>query len=103
MRIFEPLAAAGEASLEDLAQAAAYADGLARWRARDFMGAAECFMRFAHADPAAAAFLARAKALAAHPPGPDWEPVYRLGGKIGQGVRAGVASSRAGWRIFLPP
>ena len=81
VRIFEPLAAAGEASLEDLAQAAAYVDGLARWRARDFMGAAECFTRFAHADPAAAAFLARAKALVAHPPGPDWEPVYRLEGK----------------------
>jgi len=74
VRIFEP-------SPEDLAQAAAYADGLARWRARDFLGAAECFMRFAHADPAAAAFLARAKVLAAHPPGPDWEPVYRLEGK----------------------
>jgi hypothetical protein len=81
VRIFEPLATAGEASPEDLAQSAAYADGLARWRARDFMGAAECFMRFAQADPAAAAFLARAKALAAHPPSPNWEPVYRLEGK----------------------
>jgi adenylate cyclase len=81
VRIFEPLAAAGEASAEDRAQAAAYADGLARWRARDFTAAAECFMRFAHADPAAATFLARAKALAAHPHGPDWEPVYRLEGK----------------------
>jgi len=81
VRIFEPLAAAGEASPEDLAQAAAYADGLARWRARDFTGAAESFTRFAHAEPAAAAFLARANALVAHPPGLDWEPVYRLEGK----------------------
>jgi adenylate cyclase len=81
VRIFEPLAAAGEASPEDQAHAAAYAEGLARWRTRDFAGAAECFMRSAHADPAAAVFLARAKALAAHPPGPDWEPVYRLEGK----------------------
>ena len=38
-------------------------------------------MRFAHLDPTAAAFLVRAKALAAHPPGPEWEPVYRLEGK----------------------
>jgi adenylate cyclase len=81
VRIFEPLAAAGEASPEDQAHAAAYAEGLARWRARDFMGAAECFVRFAHADPAAATFLARAKALAGRPPGPDWEPIYRLEGK----------------------
>jgi adenylate cyclase len=81
VRIFEPLAAAGEASPEDQAQAAAYAEGLARWRARDFMGAAECFVRFAHADPAAATFLARAKALAGRPPGLDWEPIYRLEGK----------------------
>ena len=81
VRIFEPLAAAGAASPQDLAQSAAYADGLARWRARDFMAAAECFMRFAQADPAATAFLARAKVLAAHPPSPDWEPVYRLEGK----------------------
>jgi class 3 adenylate cyclase len=81
VRIFEPLAVAGEASPEDVAQAAAYADGLARWRARDFLGAGKCFMRFAHADPAASAFLARAKVLAAHPPGPDWEPVYPLEGK----------------------
>jgi class 3 adenylate cyclase/CHASE2 domain-containing sensor protein len=81
VRIFEPLAAAGQAGPDDLAQAAAYADGLAHWRARDFAGAAECFARFAHADPAAAAFLARAKGLAAHPPEPNWEPVYRLEGK----------------------
>ncbi len=81
VRIFEPLAAAGEVSPEDIARAAAYADGLAHWRARDFGGAAECFMRFAHLDPTAAAFLVRAKALAAHPPGPEWEPVYRLEGK----------------------
>jgi adenylate cyclase len=81
VRIFEPLAAAGDLSLEDRVHAAAYAEGLAHWRACDPGGAAECFMRFAHADPAAAAFLARAKALATHPPGPGWEPVYRLEGK----------------------
>jgi adenylate cyclase len=81
VRIFQPLAVTGEASPEAQAHAVAYADALARWRARDFAGAAECFMRFAHVDPPAAAFLARAKALAAHPPGPEWEPVYRLEGK----------------------
>jgi class 3 adenylate cyclase len=81
VRIFEPIAAAGEATPEDIAHAAAYADGLAHWRARDFAGAAECFARFPDADPAAAAFLARAKVAAAHPSGPDGEPVYRLEGK----------------------
>jgi adenylate cyclase len=81
VRIFEPLAAVGEAGPDDLAHAAAYADGLAHWRARDFAAAAECFARFAHADPPAEAFLVRAKLFAAHSPGPDWEPVYRLEGK----------------------
>jgi adenylate cyclase len=64
-----------------LAHAASYADGLSRWRLREFARAAECFARYADADPAAAAFLARAKKLLAHPPDPDWEPVNVLEGK----------------------
>ncbi len=78
VRIYEPLAETGRESAEQAAQASAYAEGLARWRARDFAAARDAFARFAAADPAAAQFQARATALAADPPGPEWEPVATL-------------------------
>ena len=80
VKILEPLDEAGMSD-EQSAVAAAYADGLARWRVRDFAGAAACFARVAGRDPPSALFLERAQTLAAHPPGPDWEPVNTLEGK----------------------
>jgi len=77
-KIYEPLAAAGEATPQQLSCSEAYAEGLARWRGRDFAGAAEHFARLASADPPAALFLERATELAHEPPGPDWEPVNAL-------------------------
>lgn len=76
--VFEPLCEAGNESAEQAERAAAYADGLARWRAADFAGAARSFARFADSDPPAARFLARAQKFAAHPPGPNWDPVNQL-------------------------
>ena len=73
-RVFEPLGAAGAVSAEQAEYAKAYAEGLARFRARDFVGAAEAFARAAGKDPPSALFLARADELARSPPGPDWEP-----------------------------
>ena len=81
VRIYDPLAERGRETPEQTARAAAYAEGLACWRARDFAGAASCFARTADADPPAALFLARVKQLAERPPGPDWEPVFTLEGK----------------------
>ena len=81
VKIFEPLAVAGEATREQLAYAASYAQGLDRWRSRDFKGAVTCFSHFADADPPSSAFLARAERHLAQPPGPDWAPVYVLEGK----------------------
>jgi class 3 adenylate cyclase len=81
VRIYEPLAQAGAASAEQVEQTAIYAEGLARWRARDFCGAAQSFARLAEADPPAALFMARAKEYAAHPPSGDWEAVCTLEGK----------------------
>jgi adenylate cyclase len=81
VKIFEPLAESGQASADDEARAGAYAQGLACWRARDFAGAAQSFERVARADPPSALFLARARAYAANPPGPDWKPVNALEGK----------------------
>jgi adenylate cyclase len=81
VRIHEPLAEAGSVAPEQAAHAATYAEGLARWRARDFHGAAEILRPLAEADPPAATLLARSVALDLHPPGPDWEPVFTLEGK----------------------
>ena len=81
VKIYDPLAEFGRESPEQAARAAIYAEGLACWRARDFAGAVRCFARIADVDPPAARFLPRAQQFAAHPPGPDWEPIFRLEGK----------------------
>jgi len=61
--------------------AAAYAEGLAHWRAREFAAAATCFERVAEFDKPSALFLRRAGELANQPPGADWEPVSALESK----------------------
>ncbi len=81
IKVFEPLAEKGEESEEQAKAAAAYAEGLACWRAREFAKAADAFGRTADIDPASALFGKRARALAANPPPPDWTPVNILEGK----------------------
>ena len=81
VRIYEPLARADEATPDLAARAATYAEGLACWRKREFKAAAQVFDRIAEDDAPAALFAKRAQAFAAHPPGPDWEPVNTLEGK----------------------
>jgi adenylate cyclase len=81
VKIYDLLGEPGQQTAELSARVAAYAEGLHRWRARDFAGATECFARIAAVDPPSALFLARAKELAGRPPGPDWEPVLSLEGK----------------------
>ncbi len=81
IRIYEPLAAAGQETPEQSAHTAAYVEGLGHWRARNFAGAAESFARVAANDPPSALFLKRAQEYALHPPGPDWQPVNALEGK----------------------
>jgi class 3 adenylate cyclase len=81
VKIFEPFAESGHTTPEQAAYMAIYAEGLARWRARDFSGAAKCFERIAGSDPPSARFLTRAKEFACHPPDPDWEPVCTLEAK----------------------
>jgi adenylate cyclase len=75
VRIFEPLGAAGEVAPDLTSRAQAYGEGLTRYRARDFEGAAAQFATVASDDPPAARMLERARQLAQQPPGPDWEPV----------------------------
>ena len=78
VKIYELLDQAGQLTAERKAVAAAYAEGLASWRQRDFATAVQCFERAAAIDPPSARFLPRAKALALAPPGPDWDSVCTL-------------------------
>jgi adenylate cyclase len=81
IKVFEPLAEKGTESAGQTKVAAAYAEGLACWRAREFAKAADAFGRMAEMDPASALFGKRATALATNPPGSDWTPVNILEGK----------------------
>jgi adenylate cyclase len=81
VKVYEALAEAGHETPGQQRIAAAYAEGLACWRARRFGQAAECFDRLADVDPPSALFRARARELADHPPPPDWVPVNTLEGK----------------------
>ncbi|QOG22186.1 adenylate/guanylate cyclase domain-containing protein [Bradyrhizobium sp. SEMIA] len=81
IKVFEPLANRGAQSAKQAKVAAAYAEGLACWRAREFAKAADAFAKTANTDPTSALFAKRAQALAANPPPPDWTPVNALEGK----------------------
>jgi len=81
LKIYELMAEAGQETPEQVASAAAYAEGLEHWRLREFDGAATCFARVAESDKPSALFLERARAFASRPPGPDWEPVNTLEAK----------------------
>ena len=78
VKIYEPLAERGLETPGQTRVASTYEEGLTRWRARDFHGAASCFEKIAKDDPPAALFLARAREFALHPPGEDWRAVCTL-------------------------
>ena len=78
IRVFEPICEAGRQSPEQLARTSSYTEGLARWRARDFAGAAQAFAVSADADAPSALYLERAKLLAENPPAENWRPVQTL-------------------------
>ncbi len=79
VRIYEPLALAGQESADHVERAERYREGLDLWRAGDFAGAASAFARIADADPPAAKFMSRARAAAAASPEENWEPISTLG------------------------
>ncbi|TPQ39111.1 adenylate/guanylate cyclase domain-containing protein [Bradyrhizobium guangdongense] len=81
VKIYEPLAESGKLTPEQSLKAAAYAEGLACWRAREFGRAVDCFARMAATDRPSALFRERAKRLADNPPPPEWEPINTLEGK----------------------
>ena len=61
VRIYELVAEAGQQTPQQAAAAAAYAEGLAHWRNREFDAAAKCFERTAGVDKPSALFLRRAR------------------------------------------
>jgi len=81
VKIYELVALAGEATPKQQEAVAAYAEGLALWRKREFSAAAECFAQAASFDEPSALFQKAARRYASKPPEPDWEPVSVLEGK----------------------
>jgi adenylate cyclase len=81
VKIYELVAEAGQETPQQQEAAAAYAQGLAHWRAREFEPAASCFSRVAEFDKPSALFLARACELAKSSPAAEWEPVNALESK----------------------
>jgi adenylate cyclase len=73
--LFEPLSAARRVDPVDAARRAAYAAGLALWRAGDFAAAHAAFAPLADEDVIAAAMARRAAAYAAKPPAGVWTGV----------------------------
>jgi len=78
LKIYELLARADEITSAQQAVVANYAEGLAHWRAREFDRAAISFGRSSEFDRPSALFRDRARQLADHPPGADWDPIRSL-------------------------
>jgi adenylate cyclase len=78
IRIYEPLALATDQTQLQAACAAAYTEGLARWRTKDFAGAVESFDRYAACDPPARLFRERARKFTTDPLPSEWIPVNVL-------------------------
>jgi adenylate cyclase len=78
VRIYELVAAEGEAGAEALAVHARFAEALAAYRARRFAEAGRAFSALAAdtGDPPAHAFARRCAEYAAAPPPEDWDGVY---------------------------
>jgi hypothetical protein len=81
VKIYEPLAESGQQTPEQSTSAAAYAEGLTCWRAREFSDAMKCFDRVAEVDPPSAPFRSRAKEFADNPLPQEWAAVNILEGK----------------------
>jgi class 3 adenylate cyclase len=77
VRLFELVAPAETATVDQRGFVARWEAALARYRAREFAAAAAAFSACAP-DPAATVLGARAAAFAAAPPAPDWDGVHAL-------------------------
>jgi adenylate cyclase/guanylate cyclase len=78
LKIHELLARSTGLAASSQASIANYAEGLAHWRAREFVLAVKCFGRSAQIDRPAGLFCQRAREMAQNPPGEDWDPIRTL-------------------------
>jgi adenylate cyclase len=78
IKVYEPMAQGHRETEEQGKVAAAYAEGLKCWRAREFARAVEWFDRTAGVDAPSALFRKRASEFVANPPPADWTPVNTL-------------------------
>jgi class 3 adenylate cyclase/CHASE2 domain-containing sensor protein len=81
VKIYELIGEAGQETPERQQAMAAYAEGLAHWRAREFGAAAASFGRVAPFDRPSAQFLKRASDYTRYAPGEDWDSVSALDSK----------------------
>lgn len=81
VRVYEPMGLVGRIAPETSTLIEAYAEGLRRWRSRDFAGACRRFEGLAEADPPSRFFLERCKHLMQEPPPADWDPIHVLDSK----------------------
>jgi len=81
VRLFAPLARAGQLTPEMGAARDAFSDALAAYSARRFAAAAEKFARLADGDPVARLLATRARAYMEAPPPVDWDGVTDLTSK----------------------
>jgi adenylate cyclase len=75
--VYEVLDEKGKTDPALLAVAAKFADGLARYRARDFAGALAIFEALGDDDPSQT-YIERCKQFIDEPPPPDWDGVWRM-------------------------
>jgi adenylate cyclase len=81
VRVYELLAAAGELDGPTGAAVPAFARGLQLYRGQQWDPAIEKFQEAIQArgqDPVSEAFIRRCREFQQHPPGPDWDGVWRL-------------------------
>jgi adenylate cyclase len=79
--IYEVAALAGALPSSRTVVFEAYSQGLARYRARDFVGARSAFERALERDPSdgpSRTFLGRLEEYQAAPPGPHWDGIFSL-------------------------
>lgn len=78
LKIYDLVALSERLPEPQAALIADYAEGLAHWRAGEFDLAEKCFGRSAGTDRPAAIFRERARQMAAHSPGAEWDPIRTL-------------------------
>jgi adenylate cyclase len=81
VRVYEPLALAGEETPEQATHRQDYAQALVYWHARDFAACAKALSAGAGSDRPSSLLRERAERFCIDPPGPDWDSVTPIEAK----------------------